>query len=55
MDNEKDLSTPATKADILRLENKMDQVIELQADVKWLKRGMSGAYAAILALFGLSR
>ncbi len=43
----------ATKADIYRLEQKVDLVLELKTDVKWLKRALSGAYVALLALFGM--
>lgn len=45
--------TPATKADIARLEGKMDQVIELQTDVRWIKKALFGTYAGLLALFGM--
>ncbi len=44
---------PATKADIQRLEEKVDQVLEMQVDIGWLKKGLFGAYAAVLALFGM--
>jgi hypothetical protein len=44
---------PASKADIVRLEGKMDQILELQVDVKWLKRSVSGAYVGLLTLLGM--
>jgi hypothetical protein len=42
---------PATKADILRLEEKLDAI--LGTEIKWIKRSISGAYVGLLALFGM--